>query len=339
MFDCSSEISGFYKNHVRLSKTQVEELANYRETNKTRVENGLKNAECPLPVRHINQGSYAMKTINQHPANDYDIDIGVVFKKEDLKGPQGADKTALDARKMVCDALQDQRFKKQPEVRQNCVRVYYDEGHHVDMPIYREYEDENGKTIIELASTDWKASDPEAVTRWFNQAVIDKSPDETNGRQMRRIVRLLKFWCKSRGSWNMPTGFIISKLVDESYVSAENRNDQSLYDTMLRIKNRLVLNLDVYHPILIREKISEGKETAMQELKDRLDTAIDNLANLLDDDCTKQTALKAWKKFFNHSYFEDAVKNASAAGAVAPVYIAKKEPTRPVQREGESRFG
>ncbi len=339
MFDCSSEISGFYKNYVRLSKAQVDKLAAYREANKTRVENGLKKADNPLPLRHINQGSYAMRTINQHPANDYDIDVGVVFNKDDLKGPQGADKTALDARKMVCDAAQDKKFKKPPEIRNNCVRVYYNEGHHVDMPIYREYEDDNGNTVIELASADWKASDPEAVTKWFNQSVIDQSPDETNGRQMRRIVRLLKFWCKSRDSWNMPTGFIISKLVNECYVAAKDRDDQSLYDTMVRIRNRMMISLDVYHPILVGEKISEGKEAAMQSLKDHLDTAIDNLAVLFEKECTRQTALKAWQKFFNHSYFSEALKSESATAAVAPVYIAKQEPSRPIQRAGESRFG
>jgi hypothetical protein len=142
MIDCSTEITDFYKKHVRLTKAQVEKLAEYRETNKSRVENGLKKAEQPLPDRHINQGSYAMRTINQHPDNDYDIDVGVVFNKDDLKGSQGADKSALNSRKMVCDAVQDGRFKKAPEVRQNCVRVYYDEGHHVDMPIYRESQDQ-----------------------------------------------------------------------------------------------------------------------------------------------------------------------------------------------------
>ena len=338
MFDCSSEISGFYKKHVRLSKAQVDKLADYREINKIRVENGLKKAGYPIPLRHINQGSYAMRTINQHPDNDYDIDVGVVFNKDDLKGSQGADKTALDARKLVCDAVQDKKFKKPPEVRHNCVRVYYNEGYHVDMPIYREYEDGNGKTVIELAGAEWKASDPEAVTKWFNQAVIDKSPDEINGRQMRRIVRLLKFWSKSRDSWIMPTGFIISKLVDECYVPAKDRDDQSLYDTMSGIKNRLILSLDVYHPILVGEKITEGKESTMQSLKDHLNTAIENLAVLFEKECTKQTALKAWKKFFNHNYFSEALKSACAA-ITAPIFIAKEEPSKPVEREGEARFG
>ncbi len=338
MINCSSEITGFYKKHVRLTKAQVDKLAEYRETNKTRVENGLKKTEQPLPDRHINQGSYAMRTINQHPENDYDIDVGVVFKKDDLKGSQGADKSALDARKMVCDAIQDGRFKKAPEVRHNCVRVYYDEGHHVDMPIYRENQDQNGKTLIELASVDWKESDPAAVTQWFNQAVIDKSPDETNGRQMRRIVRLIKFWCKSRPSWNMPTGFIVSKLVDESYQPVKDRDDEALYRTLAAISCRLNGSTDVYHPVIPGERISEGKEAAMKEMKDRIEDALENLAVLDDSQCTKQTALKAWKKFFNHDYFQELLKSTNAASR-ASIVIAKREPEKPVERHGEARFG
>jgi hypothetical protein len=338
MINCSSEIIGFYKKHVRLSKDQVGKLAEYRATNKSRVENGLKNAENPLPDRHINQGSYAMRTINQHPENDYDIDVGVVFKKDDLKGAQGADKSALDARKMVCDAVQDQRFTKKPEVRHNCVRVYYNEGHHVDMPIYREGLDDNGKNVIELASADWKESDPEAVTKWFNEAVIDKSPDDTNGRQMRRVVRLIKHWCKSRNSWNMPTGFIVSKLVEERYRSYKDRDDESLYSTLDSIRTRLILSLDVYHPILSGERISDGKEAAMEEMRERIGPALEELSVLNDPQCTRQTALKAWKKFFNHDYFEDALKS-ECASVVAPTIIASQEPERPVERHGKARFG
>jgi hypothetical protein len=336
MINCSSEIIDFYKKHVRLSKDQVEKLAEYREANKSRVENGLKNAENPLPDRHINQGSYAMRTINQHPENDYDIDIGVVFKKDDLKGIQGVDKSALDARQMVCDAIQDQRFKRPPEIRHNCVRVYYNEGHHVDMPIYRESMDDNGKNIIELASVDWKKSDPEAVTKWFNQTVIDKSPDETNGRQMRRVIRFIKYWCKSRKSWNMPTGFIISKLVEECYHSYKDRDDESLYSTLDSIRTRLMSSLDVHHPILIGERISDGKEAAMKEMRDRLGPALDELSVLNDPKCTRQTALKALNKFFNHDYFEDTLKSECARGT--PIIIANHKPEKPVERHGEARF-
>ena len=72
---------------------------------------------------------------DQH--KDYDIDDGVYFHKDDLQGPKGGEKTALDAKKMVRKALHDDRFKMAPEVRTNCVRVYYNVGYHVDVPVYR----------------------------------------------------------------------------------------------------------------------------------------------------------------------------------------------------------
>lgn len=93
---------------------------------------------------------------------------------------------------MVCEAMQDKTFKTPPKVLKNCVRVYYEEGHHVDMAIYRKYTSDSGAEIQELASSAWEESNPEAITKWFNKAVIDKSPDENNGKQLRRIVRLLK---------------------------------------------------------------------------------------------------------------------------------------------------
>jgi hypothetical protein len=37
---------------------------------------------------------------------------------------------------MVRDAVDDDKFKKPPEVRPNCVRVFYEAGYHVDLPVY-----------------------------------------------------------------------------------------------------------------------------------------------------------------------------------------------------------
>jgi hypothetical protein len=36
--------------------------------------------------------------------------------------------TSLQARQMVRDAVDDGKFKTPPEVRSNCVRVYYEKG-------------------------------------------------------------------------------------------------------------------------------------------------------------------------------------------------------------------
>src|SRR4051794_5263633 len=89
-----------------------------------------------------------------------------LFTKEALVGERGAPMSALAARQMVCAALQDKRFSGQPEVRNNCVRIYYasPNNYHVDVPVYRRTRVVDPLTGVatytyELASADWKASD------------------------------------------------------------------------------------------------------------------------------------------------------------------------------------
>ncbi|WP_345986622.1 hypothetical protein WCX49_05730 [Sulfurimonas sp. HSL-1656] len=329
IYDCSKEMMEYLNQKVRLPAAEQTKLKEYRDKNLTRLENGLKKNDDPMYSKSINQGSYAMNTINQHPDNDYDIDVGIVFTKDDLNGRNGGDKSALNARKMVCDAMQDDRFSRKSEVRKNCVRVYYNEGHHVDMPVYRTYE-KDGKTIQELASSDWKESNPEEITTWFNDAVIEKSPDTNNGRQMRRVTRLQKKWSNSRASWNMPSGFLLTVLVDEKYIDVKDRDDESLYKTLKAIRDRLVWDKRIHHPIT-GDLISEGKEAQVQKLYDELDYALKNtLAVLERADCTREQALKAWSSFFKDDFFKEKIeKSARAAAACASnEIIAPQKPWR-----------
>ncbi|WP_200764029.1 cyclic GMP-AMP synthase DncV-like nucleotidyltransferase [Nitrosophilus alvini] len=311
IYDCSTEMTKYHNEKVRLSEKEQGKLRDYRDANLERLKNGLTKNGGPAYEDSISQGSYAMHTLNQHPENDYDIDVGIIFDREDIKGSQGGDKTALAVRQMVCNAMQDDRFNKQPEVLKNCVRVYYEEGHHVDMPVYRRYEDENGNIVQELASSNWEESDPEAITEWFKEAVIEKSPDKANGRQMRRITRLIKKWARSRSSWNMPSGFIISVLVDEKYVAKAGRDDESLYETLKAIRDRLSEDMDVYNPVNC-DLISDGKESKLQKIYDELDKVLMETLNVLENaDCTHEQAMKAWSKFFNDDFFEDQINRAS----------------------------
>ena len=310
IFDSSKEVGKYHNEKVRLSEEEQNKLRSYRNINLNRLKKGLEKNDEPAYKKDISQGSYAMHTINQHPNNDYDIDVGIIFDREDLKGSQGGDKSALAARQMVCDAMQDDRFNTPPEVLKNCVRVYYEEGHHVDMPVYRQYKDEDGDIIQELASSDWEESDPEAITKWYNDAVIDQSPDTANGRQMRRITRLIKKWARSRSYWNMPSGFIISVLVDEKYVPKEGRDDEALYETLKAIRNRLSCNKKVYNPVN-GDLISDGKEAQLQKMYDELDQALNETLNVLENtDCSHEEAMKAWSKFFKDDFFKEQIKDS-----------------------------
>jgi len=165
----------------------------------------------------------------------------------------------------------------------------------------------DGEVIQELASSKWEESDPQSITSWYNEAVIDKSPDTNNGRQMRRVTRLGKYFMNSRSSWNMPSGFIFSVLVDELYVKSLDRDDESLYQTLKAIRDRLSWNKNVYNPVS-GSLISEGKEAQLTKLYDELDFHLKNTLNVLEDSsCSQAEALKAWSKFFKDDFFKDKI--------------------------------
>ncbi|WP_363352302.1 cyclic GMP-AMP synthase DncV-like nucleotidyltransferase [Methylocystis echinoides] len=293
-----------------------------RDANRDRLKKGLKGKNKPAPREFASQGSYAMKTMVQHPGKDYDIDDGVYFDKEALVGDRGAELTALQVRQMVRDALDDGSFANPPEVRTNCVRVYYKAGYWVDVPVYRRVAAKdfwgNVAYYHELASGDWKRSDARDVTAWFETENTRQSPDTGNGRQMRRVIRQIKKYARSRESWSSQilSGFGITKLASECFRGNAAREDRALYDTMKGIRDRLNLSLVVAHPVTPDGTITKGTDDARARfLRNRLTEAVDNLAPLFDADCTRAKALKCWDKVFATTFFSDRAGTNSQARA------------------------
>lgn len=341
MIDCSWDLRLLHDEHVQLPEAVQEKLRGHRDANRDRVKKGLKDQKGIQPNRFVIQGSYDMETIIQHPKNDYDIDDGAVFKADDLHGPQGGMLTPLQVRQMVCEVVQDARFKRAPEVRTNCVRVYYEEGYNVDIPVYREVISLFGETSLELASVEWRKSDPKAVTEWFNNQVQSKSPEENGTRQqMRRQVRFLKAFATSRESWNMPSGFILSVLVSDKYQAHAGRDDVSFYETIRGIHSRLQWDMSVKHPIMDEYLTKTSEDPQMAELKTQLGQALEWLDILNDaNNCTKTAALKAWGKVFNTDFFEQR-GNAGGKGSGPTAFtISGGQPSAPVRKEGGGRYG
>jgi hypothetical protein len=166
----------------------------------------------------------------------------------------------------------------------NCVRVSYETGFHVEVPVYRRVttRDVLGKETYhhELASSEWKRSDARDVTAWFETEDDNKSPDTDNGRQLRRIDRQIKKYARSREGWKgqILSGFGITKLVTECFRGDASREDKALYDTMKAIRDRLKGNLVVQHPVTPGETITSGNDEARARfLRDRLSEALDTL--------------------------------------------------------------
>jgi len=317
MIDFHNAITAFHDDRVTLPQSLRDEMRQRRDSNRKRLDRGLEKHKRPGPYTSITQGSYAMKTMIQAADNDYDIDDGIYFKRSQLKTRQGNDASALTVRQMICEALSDERFNDQPEVKTNCVRVNYGAGYHVDIPIYRT--DENGNNP-ELASADWIVSNARDVKAWFDRENKSKSPDTQNGRQLRRIVRLLKCFAKSRESWRntLPSGFALTILVVEQFYPSLGRDDISFYYTLFNIYRRLNQRLDICHPATPATLVNTGVSDAKtRNLKTTLYENLPHLQVTLRDECSQDDAVKAWGKVFNTDYFTEYVSRNAGTTAVA----------------------
>lgn len=323
MFDCSKDVRAYHDQEVTLPKSEQDAMRDRRNANRTRLRNGLVAAKKPAPLEFVKQGSYAIKTMTCDPNNDYDIDDGVYFKKEDLVGDRGAEMTSLQARQMVRDAVDDGKFKKPPEVRSNCVRVFYEKGYHVDLPVYRRIVTSTALGEIvhyELAaSSGWKRSDARDVSAWYE----DERAKSTDGLQLRRINRDLKKYARSRESWRggILSGFGISVLTTERF-RQNSREDQSLYYTMVAIRDRLNWDLQIKHPVTPGDYITSGSDDAKARcFREKLNEAIDNLKPLFESGCTRERALKCWDKVFSTTFFSERFEEEQRAAVVAPAVI------------------
>lgn len=350
MYNCHDDVLAFHNQKVTLPEAERSEMRQRRDANRRRLRDGLARDAEPAPNELQTQGSYAHRTMVQDTNKDYDIDDGAYFWRDVLVGPKGGDKTARDAKEMVRKALHDDRFSTPPEVRTNCVRVFYDAGYHVDVPVYREVKTTvAGKERVhcEIASSDWKTADPVEVTRWFNDQNQSKSPDETNCRQFRRQTRLNKAFARSRESWRprMATGFMITTLIaDDCYRSDAAREDAALYQTIVAMRDRLHRSLEIAHPTVAGEMLTSGPDDAKSRfLRDKLDWAIGELRVLFNAHCTRREALKAWDKVFDTTFFSNRLddgstdRNAKARTAAAVLVSGASHPSA-VDRRGGGRY-
>lgn len=312
MYDCSKEFNKFYRTKVVLPETEQSELREKRKLNVKRLKDGLleyneeKGKNYKIAEDRI-QGSMAMHTAVQNDKNDYDIDVGIVFESSNLNGLG-----ALATRNMVADALKrkTKQFAEDPDVKTSCVRLKYaSTGYHVDFAIFKRHKEnlDDKDYVYEHSGAEWTIRHLKSIEEWFNDEIKDK------GDILRKVIRLSKMFCKSRDYWkNMPSGLIQTVLCDENLATAYSRIDEVFYYTMKAIVERISDSTDVAAPVdngraLVTREIDRQR---MNNWKNRLESSLQELDVLFEVDCDYEKAVKAWSKFFNHSYWEDLHKDA-----------------------------
>jgi hypothetical protein len=324
MFNYDDRIQAYESDCVNLPQEVKDKLRDHREANRNRLKRNRPEGIRLNENHFIPQGSMAIGTTVQEENNAYDIDDGVWFHKDDLKKKDGATYTALDTQEMVRDALKDQNFNKQPEIHNNCVRVFYAEGHHVDVPCYRKLDADTKNERQELAGAGgFTISDPTEINRWFLDCIetLNKQRDGA-GSQLRVMIRLMKRFARSRGEeWNMPNGLKLTMLVEECAPSSYERDDEAFYWLLSKLKNRLEFNLVVENRAQSktpRDKLTKTtSDENMVELRTRIGEALAKLLVLHRSDCTQKQAREAWDWVFqSDGYFEAYDKDAAKAHAL-----------------------
>ena len=307
MYDFSKELTKFHNAHVRLTDNQQKDMRGRRNANLRRIKRGLENLSKPGIVNTINQGGYAQKTMVQPPESDkesrYDIDLGVVFDEDEAVG-------ARTTRKWVRDAIANEatNLKNEPESKKKCVRVIYADGYQCDFPVFQRYR-KGDEFIYELSAGDeWDESDPKSMNAWIEEEVSNKSPEESGSYQLRRIIRLGKFYNKTHSAHQnlkFPSGLVATALFIEAYDSERGRDDEAFHNTLQRISCR-----SKYSPVYANGvNISDHKDT--ERIGRLIETAkkiVKELDNLKNEESSQVDACKAWKKVFRHSYFDEIVE-------------------------------
>lgn len=313
MKNLNSKFNTFYGKYVVLPKSEKDSLFQKKNLNIKRLKEGLKEyneekgKDYKLAEEPVVQGSVAMSTVTQNESKDYDIDVAIVFEKDQL--PEGT----IATKNIIVDALKRKctNFKTEPTAKTNCVRIEYQEGYHIDFAIYRRYKKDENEDVYtyEHCGSQWRERDPRAITKWF----VNENKEKNF--QLREVVRLLKMFSKSRDGWiNMPGGLIQSVLSNEQFQNYE-RLDECFYYTIQAIKDRLADNTEVVNPTDATKslKLVSDDDTKMINLYNRLNDNLSKLDILFDDNCTDYQAIEAWEAFFNHSYWTEQKQKLTKA--------------------------
>lgn len=322
MFDYSKQIEAFRDKKVRLTDSMKKMLRKHRKTNRDKLKSNLPNNLPKVTLTDESfspQGSFQMETIIQTKFEDqeYDVDDGILIKRSQLTDDDGDDLSSEEVLEAIRLSLEDQRFKKQPVLCSNCVRVFYadtdEKKHHIDFPAYRTWKDGEDKKR-EIANEDeWLESDPGQVGSWFATCISDRQSEQAGfGTQLRRLVQLTKRFCKSREDWieALPNGMKLTMLVEECHDEYIERIDVAFRTLFENLESRLEDSLEIEnraHPD--KPKLTRtSSDQNVKELKKRIREALDKLDTLdLPQNNNQEAARKVWDWIFQTEGFFDAV--------------------------------
>jgi len=280
-------------DRITLRSEQLELLRNSRDEVLAHLKPLLADA-LGCEVKHWGQGSYKNHTLIR-PASkymEYDIDVGIylIADIDDLEiQPQNIRLLCSD---ILQDFADDQPRVKSVEDKNNCNRVVFLEGFHIDLPVYA-----FSGTDIQLASLEdgWIGSDPKAFQDWFDNSIPQGSKPH-----LRRVLRYFKCWAQLAALDGCPTiPSIASTVLVANLFEDQEQEDECLAVTIQAICNELNGgDLEVNNPLTGQPLLNftdEEKET-LGSFTNKLNAVCTRI--LETDDELEQFVL--WGEVFKH---------------------------------------
>jgi len=290
-----NKMQRFYSEKIILSNDKVIDLRDKKKKNIDRLKNGIKkynednNTDYKL-CESIEQGSIAMSTAIDPEYDDFDIDVGIIFEKNNI--PNNTD----DIKKLVVDFFKPYNylFKRNPIKKTNCIRIEYQDNYHIDFAIYRTEND-----YYEHCGNEWTERNPRSITNWFYEQ------NKMYNNKLREITRFIKYFAKTRKEWKICGGLIITILVSEQLntLDVESDIDELLKKVILNIIDRIKNNTSVKNPVNDQELITNDlQREKLNNLSSKLDMFSDKLTSAYNNQ-NEEEILKCWNDFFKTDYF------------------------------------
>lgn len=288
-------VEEFYSNEVILSSNKVSELRDKKNINIDHLKAGIKKYNEDNETNYelyesLEQGSVAMSTAIEPEYDDFDIDVAIIFEKDNIPS------STSDTKDLVINFLKryEHYFKQKPKKKNNCMRIEYQDNYHIDFAIYRV---NNG--CYEHCGLEWTDRNPRSINNWFH------NKNNLYDGKLRKITRLIKYFSKARKEWDICGGLIITILVEEA-LNGTNLDidiDNLLLNVIKAISERISHNLSVKNPTNNQELIKDDKNIErLKNLKEKLDEHISGL-NYSYVNNNEDEIKKKWNKFFKTDYF------------------------------------
>jgi Second Messenger Oligonucleotide or Dinucleotide Synthetase domain len=225
----------FLSNTVNLSQFRLETL----ERQANAVYNALKaDAELgPRITGMIPQGSWAQETII-NPVNSKEVDADFLLQMKEEPD------WAIDPQQYsnaVWKALHDHRsYSSMPHGRKcRCVFVKYANSTHVDVVPYVILS-VGRKVIVNRDDNSFENTDPEGFTAWM------KEKDRIANRNLRKVIRLMKFLRDHKGSFDGVRSILLTTLLGQQVKAHKKVFEPGYYSDVPTTLLHVVADLNTY---------------------------------------------------------------------------------------------